>query len=66
MRFHQLRPHDGETKGIGLGLALARRFTRMMGGEIAVESAPGAGSAFTVLLPVDGSRAAAAADEAAA
>ena len=64
--FHQLRPHDGETKGIGLGLALARRFTRMMGGEIAVESAPGAGSAFTVLLPVDGSRAAAAADEAAA
>ena len=51
---------------IGLGLALARRFTRMMGGEIAVESAPGAGSAFTVLLPVDGSRAAAAADEAAA
>src|SRR5439155_1091057 len=41
--FHQLRPHDGETKGIGLGLALARRFTRMMGGDIAVESAPGPG-----------------------
>jgi signal transduction histidine kinase len=49
--FHQLRPHDGETKGIGLGLALARRFTRMMGGDITVESRPGAGSTFTVILP---------------
>ncbi|TMA38189.1 MAG: hypothetical protein E6J79_07905, partial [Deltaproteobacteria bacterium] len=55
--FHQLRPHDGETKGIGLGLALARRFTRMMGGDIAVESAPGTGSTFTVLLPADSRRA---------
>ena len=64
--FHQLRPHDGETKGIGLGLALARRFTRMMGGDIAVESAPGTGSTFTVLLPVDCPRAAVAQDEAAA
>ena len=64
--FHQLRPHDGETKGIGLGLALARRFTRMMGGDIAVESAPGTGSTFTVFLPVDCSRAGVAPDEAAA
>ena len=64
--FHQLRPHDGETKGIGLGLALARRFTRMMGGDIAVESAPGTGSTFTVLLPVDCPRAGVARDEAAA
>jgi len=64
--FHQLRPHDGETKGIGLGLALARRFTRMMGGDIAVESAPGTGSTFTVLLPSDSRRAGVTADEAAA
>jgi len=64
--FHQLRPHDGETKGIGLGLALARRFTRMMGGDIAVESAPGTGSTFTVFLPVDCPRAGMARDEAAA
>ena len=64
--FHQLRPHDGETKGIGLGLALARRFTRMMGGDIAVESAPGTGSTFTVFLPVDCPRAGVARDEAAA
>src|SRR4029077_18248486 len=34
--FHQLRPHDAETKGAGLGLALARRFARMMGGDVLV------------------------------
>ena len=51
--FHQLRPHDAETKGAGLGLALARRFARMMGGDVLVESAVGAGSTFTVLLPPD-------------
>jgi len=50
--FHQLRPHDGQTKGIGLGLALARRFARMMGGDITLESTVGSGSRFTVVLPV--------------
>src|SRR5262244_1814234 len=49
--FHQLRPHDGQTKGIGLGLALARRFARMMDGDITVESAVGSGTVFTVVLP---------------
>ncbi len=64
--FHQLRPHDGETKGIGLGLALARRFTRMMGGDIIVASAPGAGATFTVVLPIATPDAAATPDDAAA
>ncbi|HJQ84766.1 MAG TPA: hybrid sensor histidine kinase/response regulator [Candidatus Binatia bacterium] len=49
--FHQLGPHDGQTKGVGLGLALARRFARMMGGDITVESEVGAGSTFTLVLP---------------
>jgi signal transduction histidine kinase len=49
--FHQLRPHDGQTKGVGLGLALARRFARMMGGDIAVASRLGEGTTFTVTLP---------------
>jgi len=34
-----------------LGLALSRRFCRMMGGDISVESRSGVGSLFTVQLP---------------
>jgi signal transduction histidine kinase len=38
--------------GTGLGLALSREFCRMMGGDITVVSEAGAGSTFTVSLPV--------------
>jgi signal transduction histidine kinase len=38
-------------KGTGLGLALASRIVDAHGGRITVESAVGAGSTFTVLLP---------------
>lgn len=40
------------TKGSGLGLSLVRNITRAHGGEVAVESAPGKGSKFTLTLPV--------------
>ena len=52
--FHQLRPHDPETKGAGLGLALARRFARMMEGDVTLESEVGKGTTFTVVLPAAG------------
>jgi signal transduction histidine kinase len=64
--FHQLRPHDGQTRGIGLGLALARRFARMMRGDIKVESRLGEGSTFTVWLPMASQPAVAAPREVAA
>jgi signal transduction histidine kinase len=49
--FRQLQPGDMRRKGIGLGLALARRFARAMGGDLTVRSQLGEGSTFTLTLP---------------
>jgi signal transduction histidine kinase len=39
--------------GTGLGLAIVSRFCQLMGGTVAVDSRPQAGSCFTVTLPVE-------------
>jgi len=39
--------------GTGLGLAITRRFCQLMGGDVSVESRPGAGTTFTIDLPVE-------------
>ena len=43
-----------EHGGFGIGLWLANQLVAAMGGAIAVEGAPGEGTAFTVTLPLDG------------
>jgi signal transduction histidine kinase len=52
--FAQLQPGDMRKKGIGLGLALSRRFARGMGGDLTVTSQVGTGSTFTLTLPAAG------------
>jgi signal transduction histidine kinase len=43
------------TKGSGLGLSLVRHIVLAHGGQVAVESAPGRGSKFIIILPVQNS-----------
>jgi signal transduction histidine kinase len=48
-KFERVDP--SEPGGSGLGLYIARRLARAMGGEISVDSAPGQGARFTLTLP---------------
>lgn len=50
--FRQASPAPGtEKEGLGLGLAITRRFAHLLGGDVALRSAPGRGSCFWIELP---------------
>jgi signal transduction histidine kinase len=49
--FYQVSNHERDRrKGFGLGLAIARRLTRQLGGDVSVESVEGQGSRFSITL----------------
>ena len=54
LAFEEFWRGRSDQPGVGLGLAIARRLCREMGGSISVVAAPGAGSAFVVRLPIAG------------
>ncbi len=52
--FFSTKNGDGLARGMGLGLFLARVVLERLGGELALDSAPGRGTTVTLVLPAGG------------
>lgn len=52
-RFYRVDGAPRLREGVGLGLSIVKHIVNAYGGDIRLESGPGAGSAFTLILPAE-------------
>ncbi len=50
--FQVANPARDRAKGLGIGLSIARRTARLLGGDVAYRSKPGKGSVFEIAIPL--------------
>jgi signal transduction histidine kinase len=54
-KFYRAPSHENRLiAGTGLGLTLVAHIARAHGGRVEVDSAPGSGSTFSILIPIEG------------
>ncbi len=54
-KFYRVQTHENQSlPGTGLGLSLVAHIAKAHGGSVRVESTPGQGSTFSIILPLEG------------